>query len=306
MERNLTMTGQQNSGKSFREEIKQSLIESRETILNGGVNCIPLPFTRFREDFPGIRKKFYYLISGATKSSKTQITNFLFIITPLFYYIKHPEQIKPKIFYFPLEETKEDITLRFYSYVLYYITNGRLIISPEDLESVDERKPLPQEVLDLMDSEEFINITNVFEECVEFHESQKNPTGIYKTVKSYLDSNGTMEYESKEITYTDDFGTTKKEIIRKAVKYTPNNPNEYVIFITDHAGLLQEEKGMTKKETIEKLSEYNMYLRNNYSAIPVLVQQQNSKIKICIYQIFYISLYNNNIKVYKNLWKVKF
>lgn len=271
------MNGQQNLNNSLREQIIHSLEESRNNVLEGGINCIPIPFTRFRSDFPGIRKKFYYLVSGATKSSKTQLTNFLFVITPIFYYIEHPDIIKPKIFYFPLEETKEDITLRFYSYILYYITKGKIIISPEDLESVDERKPLPKEVLDIMKSEEFIKIANVFEECIEFHPEQKNPTGIYKTVKNYLDSNGTIEYIEKEVTYKDDFGITRTEKVRKANKYIPNNPKEYVIFITDHAGLLQVERGMTLKETIEKLSEYNMQLRNNYSAIPVLVQQQNSE-----------------------------
>lgn len=271
------MNGQLNSDKSLREQIIHSLEESRDNVLSGGINCIPIPFTRFRSDFPGIRKKFYYLVSGATKSSKTQLTNFLFVITPIFYYIEHPDIIKPKIFYFPLEETKEDITLRLYSYILYYITKGKVIISPEDLESVDERKPLPKEVLDIMKSEEFIKIASVFEECIEFHPEQKNPTGIYKTVKNYLDNNGTIEYIEKEVTYKDDFGITRTEKVRKANKYIPNDPKEYVIFITDHAGLLQVERGMTLKETIEKLSEYNMTLRNNYSAIPVLVQQQNAK-----------------------------
>ena len=52
----------------LREEIKQHLIENRENILNGGVNCIPSPFTRFREYFPGVRKGLYYLVTGATKS----------------------------------------------------------------------------------------------------------------------------------------------------------------------------------------------------------------------------------------------
>lgn len=271
------MNGQLNSDKSLREQIIHSLEESRDNVLSGGINCIPIPFTRFRSDFPGIRKKFYYLVSGATKSSKTQLTNFLFVITPIFYYIEHPDIIKPKIFYFPLEETKEDITLRLYSYILYYITKGKVIISPEDLESVDERKPLPKEVLDIMKSEEFIKIASVFEECIEFHPEQKNPTGIYKTVKNYLDNNGTIEYIEKEVTYKDDFGITRTEKVRKANKYIPNDPKEYVIFITDHAGLLQVERGMTLKETIEKLSEYNMTLRNNYSAIPVLVQQQNAE-----------------------------
>lgn len=257
--------------------IKDSLVKAREHILQGGVNCIPLPFERFRKELPGIRKKCFYLISGATKSSKTQITNYLFIINSVFYYLEHPDQVKPTIHIFPLEETEDDITLRFYSYVLYKISGGKYMYSPEELESIDERSPVPQEVLDLMDSKEFIRIIKAYEECVIFHTDQRNPTGIYKTVKAYLEENGTLHYKQEEITYKDDMGITRKETINKIDSYIPSNPNEYVIFIVDHCGLLQVERGMTLKETIEKLSEYCVLLRNRYSAIPVLVQQQNSE-----------------------------
>jgi hypothetical protein len=259
---------------TLREQIKESLIKSREVILRGGVNCIPSRFTRFRADFPGIRKKFYYLVTGATKSSKTQFTNYMFIITPIFYYLEHPELIKPTIMYFPLEETKEEITLRFYAYVLSVISGGKYEISPENLESVDERSPLPQEVLDLMDSEAFIRIADAYEECVTFYED-RNPTGIYKIVKGYLERNGQVIHEEKDVTYVDDFGVIKTDHIKAFKEYIPNNPNEYVIPIVDHVGLLQEERGMTLKATIEKLSEYFVILRNRYSISPVVVQQQN-------------------------------
>ena len=46
---------------TLREQIKDSLIKSRDVILNGGVNCIPSRLVRFRKDFPGIRKKFMYI-----------------------------------------------------------------------------------------------------------------------------------------------------------------------------------------------------------------------------------------------------
>ena len=265
------------SDKTLRESIIESLEESRNNILNGNVNCIPIPFERYREDFPGIRKKFYYLVSGATKSSKTQITNFLFVITPILYYIDHPDQVIPKIFYFPLEETKEDIILRIYAYLIFKLSNGEIIISPEDLESVDERKPLPQKVLDIMNSEKFIKLADTFEDRIEFIQDQKNPTGIYKTVKDYLDSTGTIKYIDKVVKYKDEFGELQVKTIKKVDKYIPNNPKEYVIYIVDHAGLLQQERGLSLKETIEKLSEYNKDLRNDYSAIPVLVQQQNAE-----------------------------
>lgn len=260
-----------------RQKIKRHLIEERENILRGGVNCIPLRFERFRSELPGIRKKFYYLVSGATKSSKTQITSFLFIITPILYYLEHPDKIKPTIHIFPLEETEDDITLRFYAYILYYLTDGRICLSPEELESVDERYPLDQEVLDLMDSEEFVRIADLFDECIHFHPDQRNPTGIYKTIKSYMEDNGTVHYRKKTVKYKDDFGIDKEETVNEIVGYTPNNPNEYVIFIVDHVGLLQTERGWSLKETIEKLSDYCVILRNRYSAIPVIVQQQNSE-----------------------------
>ena len=262
---------------SRRLRIKNNLIESRNNILEGRVNCIPLPFHRFRSEFPGIRRKFYYLVSGGTKSSKTQITNYIFVINSIFYYLNYPDRVKPTIHIFPLEETEDDITLRFYAYVINYISKGKYSLSPEELESVDERNPLNQEVLDLMDSEEFIKITNTFDECVHFHSNQRNPTGIYKTIKQYMEDNGEVEYRKEEITYKDDFGVVKKETINKIVGYKPNNPNEYVIFIVDHVGLLQIEQNMTLKATIEKLSEYCVILRNKYSAIPVIVQQQNSE-----------------------------
>lgn len=260
---------------SLREEIKESLIKSREVILKGGVNCIPSRFLRFRQDFPGIRKKFSYLVTGATKSSKTQFTNYMFVFTPIFYYLEHPDLIKPTIFYFPLEETKEEITLRFYAYVISVLSHGKYEISPENLESVDERNPLPQEVLDIMDSPEFVKIADTYEECVHFQED-RNPTGIYKVIKSYLESNGRTIKEKKTITYIDEMtGQTRTETIKAFKEYIPNNPNEYIIPIVDHVGLLQEERGMTLKATIEKLSEYFVILRNRYSITPVIVQQQN-------------------------------
>lgn len=179
-----------------------------------------------------------------------------------------------------MEETEEEITLRFYANVINKITKGKYCLSPEELESTDERKPLPQEVLDIMDSDVFLDFVKVYDECVHFH-NDRNATGIYKVMKNYLESNGTIEYEEREITYTDEFGEVIKDKVKKAIGYLPNNPNEYVMFIVDHVGLLSPEvnngRMQTLKDAIEKLSEYCVILRNKYKAIPVLVQQQNSE-----------------------------
>lgn len=49
------------------DRVLKSLEERRQNILNGNINCIPSPFKRFSEDFPGIEQGKYYLVSASTK-----------------------------------------------------------------------------------------------------------------------------------------------------------------------------------------------------------------------------------------------
>ena len=63
----------------------------RESVLKGEINCIPFNFKRFSNNIPGIEKDKYYIISGNTKSGKSQLANFMFLYTLLFKY-----HIKPR------------------------------------------------------------------------------------------------------------------------------------------------------------------------------------------------------------------
>ena len=158
------------------DRVLDFLQERRNNILEGNINCIPLPFSRFRKELPGIEQGVYYLVSGATKSAKTQITNYLFVYNTLFYAFNHKEKVHPKIFYYNLEETPESITLRFMAYLLYRFSNKEIRISPTDLKSTDETKVLSQETLDLLKSPRYKEMLNFYEECVEYRTS-RNPTG---------------------------------------------------------------------------------------------------------------------------------
>lgn len=44
-----------------------NLEERRQNVLHGGVNCIPLPFTRFRNEVPGIEQGQYVVVSANQK-----------------------------------------------------------------------------------------------------------------------------------------------------------------------------------------------------------------------------------------------
>lgn len=256
------------------ERMLHLIDENRERALRGGINCIPSPFKDFRQDFPGIEQGKYYLVSGATKGGKSQIANFLFLYTPILYAYENPDKLRVKIFYFPLEETDLKISLRFTSYLLY--TRFKVRISPMDLQSIQEGKIVAPEIRSLIDRPEIMNILNFYKEHVYFI-SDRNPTGCYKTIKKYAEEAGTIHRKTVVIE-NKATGVRQEKVVFDY--YEPKDPDEYVIILIDHAGKLETEtregRSLTKKETIDKLSEYLMIFRDHYKYTPVLLQQQNS------------------------------
>mgnify|MGYP002508705381 CR=1 FL=1 len=153
------------------DRIINNLKTRRERVLNGEVNCIPSSFTRFRDDFVGVEQGKFYLVSGQTKAAKTQIATNMFMYNPLFYAYENPDKIHLKIFYFPLEESIESITLRFMAHLLAKLSNDSIRISPLDLKSTNETKPVSKEILDLLKTEEYQKILKFYEETVFCNES---------------------------------------------------------------------------------------------------------------------------------------
>lgn len=253
------------------DRIINYLKERRNRILRGDINCIPFTFNRFSNTLPGIELGKYYLISGNTKAGKTQITNFMFLFIPLLYAYNHPDKVRVKIFYFPLEETPEAITLRFMSYLLFTISGKR--VAPIDLKSTNNNKILSEDILELLNSTKYQDILKFYEENVIFL-TDRNPTGIWKTMLKYAESTGTIHKKTVDITNKETGLVEQKEVFDY---YEPNDKNEYVICLTDHVSLLENERGYDLRQTIIKFSEYMMILRNKYNFIPVVVQQQSTE-----------------------------
>ena len=255
--------------KSLINRVLNSLEEKRKKVINGGINSIPSPFIRFSEDFLGVEQGKYYVVTGSTKSAKTQIASYLFIYNTLLYAYNNPDKLRVKIFYYPLEETPEDIMTRFMSYLLYTLSGYKIRISPTDLRSVRNNKVLDETIIDLLKKDEYLDILKFFESNVIFSAST-NPTGVYNECRKYAESNGivhtkkqTIKGELGEITTVDAFDW-----------YESNDPDEYRIIFYDHISLTNTERGMSLKQSIDKLSEYCVILRNRYNFSPVIVQQQ--------------------------------
>lgn len=250
---------------SLIQRVLENAKERREKILSGKVNCIPSPFKTFRYDFPGVMLGTYYLVSGGAKSSKSKITNFLFLFNSILYAYHHPELVRLKVFYALLEEKAENITGKFICYLLYILSDKKIRIDIKTFKSVDEDRILSPEILELLGTLEYQSILKFFEEHVVFI-PDRNPTGVYHTLEKYAEANGTIHRKKVE--------GYEKEIFDY---YEPNDPDEYVLCIIDHISLISCERSMDLRNSIKKLSEYLKIVRNKYNYIPVVVQQQNSE-----------------------------
>lgn len=254
---------------SLKSRVLGNLKRRKEKLLNGGINSIPSPFVRFSDDFIGIEQASYYCITSSTKGAKTQFASFVFVFNALIYAYNNPDKVRLKIFYYPLEETPEDIMTRFMSFLLYTLSNGQIRIAPVDLKSTKNYKPVSDEILDLLNTEEYSKIIQFFEDNIIFSAST-NPTGVYTECKRYAEEHGTVYKKKQKI--KNEFGQTVE--VDAFDHYEQDDPDEYRIIFYDHISLTSTEKGLTLKQSIDKLSEYFVLLRNRYKFSPVVIQQQ--------------------------------
>lgn len=49
------------------DRVFENLVERRERVLTGKINCIPFGLPRFQDELPGIEQRTYYQITANTK-----------------------------------------------------------------------------------------------------------------------------------------------------------------------------------------------------------------------------------------------
>ena len=121
------------------------------------------------------------------------------------------------------------------------------MINPDNLLSVFKDYTIDDHILNIIKSDEFKKWMDFFEDTVVFYDNIKHPTGIGIVVDKYARENGTIHY--REVDDWERPGHKRKVFDR----YEPNDPDEIVVPIYDHASLLSE-KGKTTYECIKDLS----------------------------------------------------
>ena len=191
----------------------------------------------------------------------------MFVYHPFFYSLSHPEKLRLKVLYFTFETDVETKMQEFYCQLLYKL--NKIHTDVDVLASAEEEYPCPEEIVNLLESERYQKYINAFQDCVTYIETIRNPYGINKYITDFMLSRGTATYKS--VTFSNKSGEYTRDVIDS---YTPNDPEEYVIVVLDNYANISVENGISKMETIDRMSKYAIALRDRFGLVFVGIQHQ--------------------------------
>lgn len=240
------------------------LKEEVENGILGRNKMIPMGFHRLNK-YIGIRKRVMTMVFGSPGSGKSAFVHSAYILHPFDYLQRTNSNIRFKVIFFSMERSKVYIIAKWVSRRIFLET-GNYIPIQKLLGWWGDKYKLTHDEHDLfLSTEEYIN---TLLQTVDIIDGAQNPTGIFKYVKKYAEENGRFE-----------------QISEYEKVYLPNDPFEVVIVIEDHLGITKLEKGYsTKKEAIDKLTEYNQYFRDTLGYTIVTVSQITRALSNPIFQ----------------------
>lgn len=232
----------------------EEILKEIEAGKSGKNSSVSMGFHKLNK-YIGIRKKIMTLVFGPTGSGKSSLCYDAWILNTFDQWMTRKKQtpVKVKPILFSFERSKIYTKTKWLSRQIFK-SQGVIIPIGKILGWWEDNK-LTLDEHDLIEMcEDYIN---ELMEYVDVIEGAQNPTGCYKYMKKYAEDNGKIEHISEH-----------KRI------YLPNNENEIVVPIVDHIGLTKLERGYTtKKEAIDKLSEYAQEWRDFYGYSPVFIAQ---------------------------------
>lgn len=220
-----------------------------------------------------IQRESIEVWGGRPKSNKTTLIDYRYILSVYESGIRNVKWI-----YFSYEISIDQKIAKFVAYFMkkkhgvncsasYILSKGTSLLSAEHKAYVDDI--YANEIKELFG--EFDKYGRQTKKgLIEFIEQRENPTGIRNYLLAYAESMG--KFIAEEFTIMSQGKETKK---KKLIGYRPDNEDTHTIILVDHVGKVPTERGFTKKEAIDKLSEYAVELRNYCKWTFVFVSQFN-------------------------------
>ena len=232
----------------------------RERLKEGKHTIIPFSFPRLSRVIPGFIPGDQVIITANTGLGKSRFMRKICIKDP----IKFAERtgIKLKIFLNSLEETSEKVQSTFVAAALHELYGIELDYYTLNHYCSADRMVDDDLWLKVKDAEAHVQGINKYLEVIHI----PNGYGIYKHVRQWLAANGTFSYQGKPV-----------EIGQQWDHYEHNDPDTFVIVITDTVNKMQAEGGDDLYKSLIKFSsQYSRrHLGMSCGVINVLIQQQS-------------------------------
>lgn len=229
----------------------------------------------------GIPRKSMIGVAAGPKVGKSTFVDFAFVLSP---YLLTPSEVEIEWTYFSYEMDRISKEFKFAAYFFLYdygiesftYTNGKKYeISANYLmgklldEVTLEQIKVSTEHENMLKNIYLRRIIPLFGEYnengvqikkgkIDFIEQRENPTGIRNYLINYAKANGKFIYQDYET--TDAKGQKVKK--QRVIGYKADNSEKYRIIILDTLRKVPPERGFNKKETVDKVLEYQEELRN--------------------------------------------
>ncbi len=109
---------------------------------------------------------------------KTQIADFIFVLSVIMYAYQNKEKIRVKILYFSLEMSIQEKMSQFTCFWLYWFSRGKIRIDTKQLNSLNEESPLAEDILQILESREYQDFFDFLEDTIIFDETNRNPLNV--------------------------------------------------------------------------------------------------------------------------------
>lgn len=225
----------------------------------------------------GLQYGRYDLVGGTTGSSKTAFVDNFYVLKPWFQ-LREARRLgltkrSLKVFYWSLEIRKTHKLAKWLAWIVFQkykiLIDSKLILTMLADDELIQKNRMSTEIYSILMQE--LDVLDEMEDDIFIIDDKITPKGVYASVKQYAENNGT--------TSTIPILDRRGNFIHNKNVYKPNDPEELVLGIADHLGLVspdKEEGG--KKNTIDTLSSFFVSLRNQHNYSFCAVSQFNREL----------------------------